>query len=353
MDLQYPKPRPAGLVEMLAYGLSHTMRVGWFMGHYMAAARLAPRARWRDAPDPKSLPGGRAILRDLAALLRRDWDNIAAGRYKPPFDLAVNPARALRSSARFFADLPAVHLRRRAQETQEIFRARQPEVRDYPRYYLQNFHHQTDGYLSPRSAELYDFQVETLFSGGADAMRRQALVPLGAHLTTLERPRLLDVACGTGRFLAFAKDSFPATELVGLDLSQAYLARAKALLRRWGGAELVDANAESLPLADASVDAVSCIYLFHELPRAVRMKVAREMARVLKPGGLLVFLDSIQPGDHAPYDALIERFPRSMHEPYFADYCAQDLPALFAEAGLAVTVQERAFFSKLIAAKKA
>ena len=35
------------------------------------------------------------------------------------------------------------------------------------KHYLQNFHFQTDGYLSEASAELYDYQVEVLFSGGA------------------------------------------------------------------------------------------------------------------------------------------------------------------------------------------
>jgi len=135
MDLQHSRTGGAGLFEMLAYGVSQGMRVGWFMSHYLAAARLAPRTRWRDAPDPKALPGSRAILKDLADLLRRDWDNIRAGRYKAPFDLAVNPARALRASAQFFADLPSVHLRRRMQETQEIFRDRgeRPEKPGLPR----------------------------------------------------------------------------------------------------------------------------------------------------------------------------------------------------------------------------
>ena len=41
----------------------------------------------------------------------------------------------------------------------------------YPDYY-QNFHHQTDGYLSDHQA-LYDLQVEILFNGSADAMRRR------------------------------------------------------------------------------------------------------------------------------------------------------------------------------------
>ena len=35
-----------------------------------------------------------------------------------------------------------------------------------PDYYLQNFHYQSDGYLIVESAQLYDYQVEVLFTGG-------------------------------------------------------------------------------------------------------------------------------------------------------------------------------------------
>ena len=50
-------------------------------------------------------------------------------------------------------------------------------IKDYPGYYARNFHNQTDGYLSDNSARLYDLQVEILFSGVADAMRRRVLAP--------------------------------------------------------------------------------------------------------------------------------------------------------------------------------
>ena len=65
----------------------------------------------------------------------------------------------------------------------------------FPRYYLQNFHFQTDGYLSDASAELYDYQVDVMFYGAADAMRRQALVPLGETLRgrRIAEMRLLDI----------------------------------------------------------------------------------------------------------------------------------------------------------------
>jgi hypothetical protein len=64
-----------------------------------------------------------------------------------------------------------------------------PEVAKdgYPSYYLQNFHHQTDGYLSDASANLYDLQVEILFGGSADVMRRRILAPLSKDLKLLSR----------------------------------------------------------------------------------------------------------------------------------------------------------------------
>jgi ubiquinone/menaquinone biosynthesis C-methylase UbiE len=345
--------RRPGLIDYLAYSVSQTARVGWFYGQYRAAQSLAPRlpaARW---PKPaRAVPGlGRSLMADLRALMRRDWQNIRAGLYKAPHDLVPSPRAALRQSLRFFADLPAVNLRRRERLASEV-RAQEPDG-SYPRYYLQNFHYQTDGYLSARSAALYDYQVEVLFLGGADAMRRQALPALRAALADRAPARLLDVACGTGRFLSFVKDNFPALDVIGLDLSPAYLDQAARTLRRWNGVELVHANAEAMPLADASVDAVTCVYLFHELPRAVRARVTAEIARVLKPGGVFVLVDSLQRGDKPLYDPLLERFPVSFHEPYYADYVGQDLGALFAEAGLAVEATEIAFLSKVVVARRA
>jgi ubiquinone/menaquinone biosynthesis C-methylase UbiE len=115
---------------------------------------------------------------------------------------------------------------------------------------------------------------------------------------------------------------------------------------------LVQANAETMPLPDASIDAVTCIYLFHELPRAVRATVVGEIARVLRPGGTLVLVDSLQRGDEPLYDPLLERFPVSFHEPYYADYVGHDLAALLADAGLTVDTTERAFLSKVVVATR-
>ncbi len=65
------------------------------------------------------------------------------------------------------------------------------------------------------------------------------------------------------------------------------------------------------------------MYLFHELPPEVRRAAAAEMARVLRPGGLLVFTDSIQLGDREQLDPNLGRFG-DFNEPYYLSYISED-----------------------------
>jgi ubiquinone/menaquinone biosynthesis C-methylase UbiE len=162
------------------------------------------------------------------------------------------------------------------------------------------------------------------------------------------RVTLLDVACGTGRFLRQVRLAYPAMTLKGLDLSRAYLDEAARHLEGLRGAELLEAPAERMPLADASVDIVTSIFLFHELPPDVRRQVTAEFARVLKPGGLLVLMDSLQMGDRPGWDGMLEAFPHRFHEPYYRHYAMDDLDGMFSQAGLAPREQSLPFLSKLM-----
>jgi SAM-dependent methyltransferase len=85
----------------------------------------------------------------------------------------------------------------------------------------------------------------------------------------------------------------------------------------------------------------------------VRPAVAAEIARVLKPGGLLAFADSIQPRDEPQLERLLQVFPAYFHEPYYADYAAADLTGLFGAAGLVERTTDRAFLTKAIMFEKA
>jgi ubiquinone/menaquinone biosynthesis C-methylase UbiE len=335
--------------ERFAYDLGQATRVAWFYAHAELASRLAPPIL--EPPEVDSpMPTLQQMMADLFELFRRDRANIEAGLYRLPYDLFGSPFRAAERSLRFLSDLGRIDRRRRERIHDEVRSGPEGRTARLPDYYAQNFHFQTDGYLSDHSAAIYDFQVEVLFKGGADAMRRQALLPIGEHLRgrRLREQRLLDVGCGTARFLAFVKQNHPRLPVVGLDLSEAYLRRARRELRSWSWVELIEGAAEALPFADASFDLVSCIYLFHELPRAVRKRAAAEFARVLRPGGRLVLVDSFQRGDEPAFDGLLELFPLAYHEPYFADYVRHDLAVLLMRVGLQPKSAERAHMSKVM-----
>ena len=78
--------------------------------------------------------------------------------------------------------------------------------------------------------------------------------------------------------------------MLGLDLSDAYIRHARGHLKRWSNVDLIVANAEAIPAKDNSCDAVTSIFMLHELPKEVRRTVIEEAARVLKPGGRLTWL---------------------------------------------------------------
>jgi ubiquinone/menaquinone biosynthesis C-methylase UbiE len=204
--------------------------------------------------------------------------------------------------------------------------------------------------MTEDSAQRYDTQVEVLFYGTANAIRRQALPPLHEHFTGRDqrRLRLIDVGCGTGRFLACCKQVWPRLPALGLDMSEAYVAEARRHLRQWCWIDFVVANGEAIPVESASQDAVTSIFTFHELPPKVRRIVFGEFARVLKPGGRLVVVDSLQIGDEPDYDGLLELFPQNYHEPYYGSYIEENFGAIAVECGLTHIRDVKAFVSKVM-----
>ena len=138
-----------------------------------------------------------------------------------------------------------------------------------------------------------------------------------------------------GRFLRAVRLAYPAMKLTrARSLASHISTRRAATSKVCGPWNWIAANAEVIPLPDASQDIVTTVFLFHELPPEVRRRVAAEMARVLKPGGLLVFIDSLQMGDRPGWDGLLEAFPARFHEPYYRHYAIDDLDAVFRDVGL-------------------
>jgi ubiquinone/menaquinone biosynthesis C-methylase UbiE len=349
-----PAPVP-GLVTRIAYGARQLPRVAWYVGHSLALRRLSETARreegakaWRRPHTELAVPDRNQIYADMAALFLQDIANVEAGIYPLPIDYDGSWAALVRRSRLFFDDLPAIHQRRKQRATDEVLTEQTRGKR--PHYYLQNFHFQSGGWLTDDSAERYDTQVEVLFNGTANAIRRQALPPLREVFAGRDQRqlRLLDIGCGTGRFFDSVKQVWPRLPTIGLDMSEAYLRHAQRELKRWGWTRFVVGKGEDIPLASDSSDAITSVFLFHELPPKIRRLVFSECARVLKPGGRLIVVDSLQPGDKHGYDGMLELFPQNYHEPYYESYLGEDFAAIGGECGLTYVRTINAFVAKVM-----
>jgi ubiquinone/menaquinone biosynthesis C-methylase UbiE len=316
------------------------------LGGYMSAWHWLVR---RDLPRPTRVQV-ESLRGRLAALLQRDLAHAERGLYPRDLLFRFPVTEAVRRLPDLLREPPRVLwriLRRHDGRLPEEI-----EADAFPRYYRRTFHWQTDGWLSRRSAALYDLEVEALFAGTGDVMRRMALAPLSELLRLREAPRVLDVACGTGRFLRQLLEAVPGVRATGLDLSPFYLARAHELLDGGHPVSLVAENAEQMPFRARHFDAVSCVFLFHELPPKARRRVADEMYRVLKPGGRLVLCDAAQLSDSPELEPFLLSFPMLYHEPYFRSYLRDDLGKLLAGSGFEVERSDPAFLARVVVARK-
>ncbi len=293
----------------------------------------------------------------LKALEEKDWQDARDGVY-PTSLLFDNPwSDFFRYYPELCLDMVKIWERLQKKEFQRFDES--IDRVGYPNYYLQNFHYQTDGYLSDMSANLYDLQVEILFNGAADAMRRRILAPLKQGLeafTTVppQQIKVLDIACGTGRTLRMIRGTLPKAALFGTDLSPAYLRKANQLLSEIPGVlpQLLQSNAEELPYLDNYFHGLSSVFLFHELPASARQKVIDEAFRVLQPGGVLVICDSMQAIDSPDFKAMMNNFPAIFHEPYYRRYTTDNLEERLTKAGFINIQVENHFVSKYWTAYK-
>lgn len=288
-------------------------------------------------------------FKEIFELHKRDLENIAEGVYP---DSVLSRRSALMhalSLGRVMTDAVKVGMRMRKQHNKDFSTGALDIGEGLPDYYVRNFHFQTDGYLSEDSANLYDHQVEILFNGAAQTMRRLSIPAIAAKFGHDKPFSILDVGCGPGSLTIDLARTFPKAQITAIDLSFPYLKAAQKRLKKFPRVGFLQANAEDMPFKDGAFDAVVSCFMFHELPKKARENVIIEMQRVQKPDGLCVITDAIQKDDTPELNWALERFPISYHEPFFKNYQENSLENMIEKLTRKTPRVDKGFFTKSLA----
>ncbi|HEY8735669.1 MAG TPA: class I SAM-dependent methyltransferase [Candidatus Dormibacteraeota bacterium] len=134
----------------------------------------------------------------------------------------------------------------------------------------------------------YDLSAAVLFGGTRRRSYRQLLLAGGVK----PGDRVLDIGCGPGFFARMLAQAVGAEgSVVGIDAAPEMIEYAGRKARRLANCRFQPGTAESLAFPDASFDVVVSSLMVHHLPDEIRLKAAREMRRVLRPGGTLLLAD--------------------------------------------------------------
>jgi demethylmenaquinone methyltransferase/2-methoxy-6-polyprenyl-1,4-benzoquinol methylase len=136
-----------------------------------------------------------------------------------------------------------------------------------------------------------------VFSFGMDQRWKAQLIEEGTRRVG-QASHIVDLACGTGDIAAKVARRTGAAVALGLDFSLQMLVEAKSCLRGQAvPVDLVACNMRQLCIRDQSVDIVSVGYGLRNTSDFG--EALREIARVLKPGGVLLSLDFYKPARRA------------------------------------------------------
>lgn len=102
------------------------------------------------------------------------------------------------------------------------------------------------------------------------------------------RMSYLDVGCGQGQMISLLREDF--LRVAGCDVSQGMIGHPSNLDVR------LQTDSCMIPFDSAEFDFISAVCVYHHVPEDERIALTREIARVLKPGGIFTVLD------HNPYN---------------------------------------------------
>lgn len=149
---------------------------------------------------------------------------------------------------------------------------------------------------------------------------------------------VLDLCCGTGLFVGKARNVGLVAS--GVDLSPAMLGVART---KFPEVEFLLHDASSLPIKTGSYDAVTVCFALHEKPYKRALAIAREAARLVRKGGILIVADYRHPTRRNSFFTgwgirLVEYMAGKEHNAHFQNYMRRGgSEAFLVDAGLNAT----------------
>lgn len=192
----------------------HVARASFFAGLGIAgytAATIAGRSQGISGSGLVSTNGTTGSLANTAAnyafrfdesllTFEQDLANIKNGFYKMPWDMEmgfshrqVRPTYWISKAGLLVREASSILQRswRQKDEDKNVWFFTDQNGRSgesiYPDYYRNNFHYQTDGWMSDTSAAVYEASTETIFMGRQDCMQRTALIPVTSWMKDRDR----------------------------------------------------------------------------------------------------------------------------------------------------------------------
>ena len=214
-----------------------------------------------------------------------------------------------------------------------------PEVPDYLRqtYWW--------AYLHPRAVRFFERQwiVNSILWGNFARLRDSALDEMGQSISG----RTLQVACVYGDFTPkLAQRLTPDARLDVIDVAPIQLVNLRRKVGRVANVFAHRQDAAALSFSNAEFDQVVVFFLLHELPAAVRANAVREVMRVIKPGGKVVFVDYHRPVWQHPHRYLMRPVLTTL-EPFALDLWEKEIADWLPKEALPSDIEKTTYFGGL------
>ncbi|APJ03693.1 class I SAM-dependent methyltransferase [Silvanigrella aquatica] len=289
------------------------------------------------------------LLRIVNKMFEDDAKNINNNVYSVKLIFPENPLIHYKRYIEIMKDSIFSSIRAKNNEYNIFSAGVNEDIESFPKYYRRNFHFQTDGYFSRKSAELYAHQTEILFKGTLGLARRLLMAPMIKYIKEQNRTlNILEIACGSGEGTHILLNSCQNIQLLATDFSKSYMEIAQEKNGMFSNVKFIKSDATHLENILDKFDIVYSIYLFHELPENERLNVIQSCHNVLKPGGMMLHIDSIQLDDEPELNWALLNFPQDFHEPFYMNYIKRPLEKLIENCHFTRIETEKQFLSKCV-----